>query len=100
VLGLVTVDSAWPGLLGHNHQVLAYGYEQDGRSVSLGVYDPNTGRSDDVRIVFGIDGRGEPVPFRHNIDIGWPVRGFFATPYSPAAPPPLPACAGAAGSGG
>jgi hypothetical protein len=49
-LGVVTVATAWPGALGHNHQVLAYGYSVTGSVVSLGVYDPNRGPADDVRI--------------------------------------------------
>jgi hypothetical protein len=97
VLGLVTVDSARPGLLGRNHQVLAYRYEAVGSMVSVRVYDPNTGQSDGVRIVFDTAAPEQPTTFRHNIAIGWPLRGFFLTSYSPAAPPALPVDAGAAG---
>ena len=46
-LGLVTVASANPGMLGHNHQVLAYAYQLAGPAVTLRVYDPNTGPADD-----------------------------------------------------
>jgi hypothetical protein len=87
VLGLVTVDSAWPGLLGHNHQVLAYGYELSGSIVSLQVYDPNTGPDDGVRITFDTAAPARAAAFEHNVAIGWPVRGFFPTGYSPARPP-------------
>lgn len=87
VLGLVTVASPWPGLLGHNHQVLAYGYAQTGHVVSLHVYDPNTGPDDNVRIVFDSAAPASATAFEHNIAIGWPVRGFFVTGYSPATPP-------------
>lgn len=85
-LGLVTVASANPATLGRNHQVLAYAYAETAGQVSIAVYDPNSGPSDDVRIWFA-----EAVPpaatFSHNIGIGWPVRGFFLTDYSPATPP-------------
>jgi hypothetical protein len=87
VLGLVTVASAWPGLLGRNHQVLAYGYELSGSIVTVAVYDPNTGPDDAVRIVFDSAAPAKPTAFEHNIAIGWPVRGFFLTGYSPTVPP-------------
>ena len=51
-LGLVTVASANPTDLGLNHQVLAYGYQQDGAAVTIAVYDPNSGPRDDVWIRF------------------------------------------------
>jgi hypothetical protein len=84
-LGVVTVASANPFLLGHNHQVLAYGYREAGAQVTLAVYDPNSGPDDAVAIRFSTavpDGE-----FVHNIAVSWPVRGFFLTTYKPAAPP-------------
>jgi hypothetical protein len=84
-LGVVTVASANPFLLGHNHQVLAYGYHEAGAEVTLAVYDPNSGPDDAVAIRFST-----AVPygaFVHNIAVSWPVRGFFLTTYKPAAPP-------------
>jgi hypothetical protein len=83
-LGVVTMASARPWLLGRNHQALAYGYELDGSWVTLRVYDPNSGPSDDVAIRFD---PAAPTAFLHNINIGWPVRGFFLTGYSPVPPP-------------
>lgn len=82
-LGVVTMASAWPGLLGRNHQVLAYGYQLAGTEVSIAVYDPNSGPDDQVRIVFDAAGPA----FEHNLSIAWPVRGFFLTRYSAAVPP-------------
>jgi hypothetical protein len=82
-LGLVTVASANPARLRHNHQALAYAYERSGREVILRVYDPNSGPADDVGIRFDL-GSGA---FAHNLNLGWPVRGFFLVAYSPAAPP-------------
>ena len=83
-LGVVTVASAWPGLLGRNHQVLAYDYSVSASTVSLAVYDPNSGPGDRVRIRFDTS---KPGPFEHSLNISWPVRGFFVTAYSPVAPP-------------
>lgn len=87
-LGVVTVASAWPGLLGRNHQVLAYAYEQSGSTVTIAVYDPNSGPDDRIRIGFSTS---SAAGFEHNLSIAWPVRGFFVTAYSPAAPPVLAA---------
>src|SRR5712692_7560515 len=42
-LGVVTVQSMNPQDLGKNHQVLAYGYDEDGASnLTVRLYDPNT----------------------------------------------------------
>jgi hypothetical protein len=86
-LGVVTMASAWPGVLGRNHQVLAYGYDVSGGVVTVRVYDPNSGPSDQVRIRFDPAAPTREAAFEHNISIRWPVRGFFLTAYSPAAPP-------------
>jgi hypothetical protein len=83
-LGVVTVASANPLLLGHNHQVLAYAYDQADAAVTLLVYDPNSGPDDAVTIRFSSAANG---PFTHNIAVSWPVRGFFLTRYTPAEPP-------------
>jgi hypothetical protein len=85
-LGLVTVASANPLLIGHNHQVLAYAYRAAGTVVRLQVYDPNSGPDDAVFIEFD-SVRSQDSGFTHNVNIGWPVRGFFLTRYS-AVPPP------------
>lgn len=84
-LGVVTVASANPLLLGGNHQVLAYGYHTAGSLVTLHVYDPNAGQDDAVVIRW--DGEAEPAAFEHNLGLGLPVRGFFLTRYRPARPP-------------
>jgi hypothetical protein len=86
-IGVVTMASAWPGVLGRNHQVLAYGYTLSGSTVTIAVYDPNSGPDDGVRIAFDTADPAGPVVFQHNLSIAWPVRGFFLTAYSPAVPP-------------
>jgi hypothetical protein len=82
-VGLVTVASPNPARLRHNHQALAYGYALSGGEVILRVYDPNSGPDDGVGIRFGLASGA----FAHNLNLGWPVRGFFLIPYSPADPP-------------
>jgi hypothetical protein len=86
-LGLVTVASANPGQLGHNHQVLACGYKLAGPVVTVGVYDPNSGQDNGAFIQFDTSAPAAATTFRHNINIGWPVRGFFTIAYSPVTPP-------------
>lgn len=86
-LGLVTVASRNPADLGANHQVLAYGYDVAGTSVTLHVYDPNSGQDDGVTITFDTARPTKATKFAHTIRIGHPVRGFFRTAYSPVAPP-------------
>lgn len=85
-LGLVTVASVSPLLLGRNHQVLACSYQAARTSVRLQVYDPNTGQDDGVFLEFDT---GRPA-ITHNIGIARPVRGFFTTRCVPV-PPPEPA---------
>lgn len=88
-LGVVTVAGPNPLLLGHNHQVLACAYRQHGSVVTMQVYDPNSGQRDDVFIRFdAARAAARATEFAHNVNIGWPVRGFFGTRYSPARPPP------------
>jgi hypothetical protein len=84
-LGVVTVASANPLLLGGNHQVLAYGYETAGSTVTVHVYDPNVGPDDSVVIRW--DSSTEPAAFEHGLGLRLPLRGFFLTRYRPVRPP-------------
>jgi len=84
-IGVVTVAGASLFALGRNHQLLAFGYQLAGTEVTLRVYDPNSGPVDGVYVRF--DTRSPGLGFTHSIDIGLPVRGFFLTPYAPAALP-------------
>jgi hypothetical protein len=86
-LGLVTVASANPAKLRHNHQALAFGYALSGDEVTLRVYDPNSGPDDHVFIRFDASAPEQATAFSHNLNLGWPVRGFFLVGYSPSAPP-------------
>jgi hypothetical protein len=84
-LGLVTTASTNPGDLGHNHQVLAYGYDlDDNNHLTLLIYDPNTSTADadGVRISLSLGNPMQTTPISHNVGIGNPVRGFFEVPYT------------------
>jgi hypothetical protein len=86
-LGLVTVASANPAQLGRNHQAAACSYQIEGSEVTLQVYDPNSGQDDGVHIRFDTANPTAATTFRHNLNIGYPVRGFFLTAYAPVMPP-------------
>ena len=56
-LGLIRVRSFSPGDLGHNHQVLTYGYDEDDRGrVTLAICDPTHHDRDDVTLSFSTAG--------------------------------------------
>lgn len=89
-LGLVTEHTPNPLRLGHNHQVLAYAYAQEGSTVTLRVYDPNTAVADGdgVRLVFNLANPADGIPITHNVAVGGrPVRAFFRARYRRAVPP-------------
>ncbi len=81
-LGLIRPQSRNPLRLGENHQVLAWGYGLDEASGSLliAVYDPNHAGRDDVTLALNLR-----EPGRLLSATGEPFRGFFHTPYRPAA---------------
>ncbi len=86
-LGVVTVKSANPAVLGQNHQVGAYAYSVSGSEVTVRVYDPNSGQNNDVWIRFDDSAPQQATTFSTNVNIGEAVRGFFLTAYSPVSPP-------------
>lgn len=51
-LGVVEQKTWNLGKIFYNHQVLAYGYEREGKDVAIYVYDPNSPLNDDVRLAF------------------------------------------------
>jgi hypothetical protein len=84
-LGLVTVYSTDPTMMGHNHQVLAYGYEvDDSNRLTLHLYDPNTAPpgADDVQLSLDLSNPSHTSPITHNVNIGRGIRGFFRTKYT------------------
>lgn len=86
VVGLVRTAGCSPWALTRNHQVLAWGWEAEGGSITLRVYDPNHPGRDDVELRIAI--AGGPGPWRDRIllhqSTGEPLLGFFRQPYPPA----------------
>jgi hypothetical protein len=87
-LGLVTVETRDPTQMGHNHQVLAYGYERTGDDLQVKIYDPNTdpAQGDGIQMSLNLANPTQKTPITHNISIANPVRGFFRVPYVPSDP--------------
>jgi hypothetical protein len=89
-LGLVTVHGADPTLLGRNHQVLAWGYEDSGVMTTVKVYDPNLPDDDEVAITFNHADPSNTTTFSYSGSDT--ILGFFPiTWYRPADPSPLAA---------
>jgi hypothetical protein len=72
--------------MGKNHQVLAYGYEQSGRDVSIQVYDPNRPGDDDIQITFTEKNPTEWLEPAYNESDG-PLHAFFVVNYREQSPP-------------
>lgn len=100
-LGLVTIHTTDPTLLGRNHQVLAYAYSQDDAgNLQLKICDPNTGAADadGVVISLNVSDPTKVTPITHNVGISDPIRGFFRIVYTaddpsglePSATPAVP----------
>ena len=84
MIGLVRVGGWNPFRLTGNHQVMAYGYAEDGRGVTLRIYDPNWPDRDDVTVTLHLDPALRPTGLEQST--GEPVLGWFVAPYSPADP--------------
>jgi len=84
-LGLVTVHSTDPTMLGRNHQVLAYAYDvDDADRLTLRLYDPNTPTqdADGVQLSLDLSNPTQTTAITHNVGIGATIRGFFRTAYT------------------
>ena len=81
-LGLVTVYSDDPAQLGNCHQVLAYGYDWAGAVFTAHVYDPNSHDGDGIFISLDTSNPGHTTPISSNVNIAFPIRGFFVESYS------------------
>jgi hypothetical protein len=88
-IGLVCVHSTDPTMLGHNHQVLAWGYEDTPTNTTVKVYDPNHPDDDGVTISFDPTNPTHTTAFNYSTNDNV-VLGFFAcTWYGPKDPSPL-----------
>jgi hypothetical protein len=87
-LGLVCVHSLNPKDLGENHQVLAWGYEDQGSTTTVQVYDCNHPDDDDVTITFDHTNPGHTTEFKYSAG-DHDIRGFFPVTYHHEDPSPL-----------
>jgi len=99
ILGLIRGAGWSPWALARNHQVLAYGYEEDETSVTIRIYDPNHPGRDDVVLRVAADrrrGSATPSRIRLSQSTGEPLLGLFRQRY---AGPPKSLAAWAPGGG-
>jgi hypothetical protein len=87
-IGLVCVHSANPQDLGQNHQVLVFGYADDGNTTTLRLYDPNYPDDDNITISFDHSNSHRTTTFNYSYN-DHQVVGFFPTEYGPKDPSPL-----------
>ena len=80
-IGLIRVATADPRKLTGNHQVIAYGYAEDGRGVTLRLYDPNWPDRDDVTVTIHLDPALRPSHLSQST--GEALLGWFVLPYTP-----------------
>jgi hypothetical protein len=78
-IGLIRVAATDPRKLTSNHQVIAYGYAEDGRGVTLRIYDPNHPDRDDVTITIELDNALRPAGLSQST--GESLLGWFVLPY-------------------
>ena len=82
--GLVRISATDPRKLTHNHQVVAWGYVEDGRSVNVRIYDPNWPDRDDVSVTIHVDNALRPTSLSQST--GESLLGWFVLPYRKADP--------------
>ena len=85
-LALVQVKSHDPFQMGHNHQVLVYGYELHNDDLTLKIYDPNFPNVDQATISLNIS-RPQNTTDVHRTHGSDPIYCFFRTPYTYVQPP-------------
>jgi hypothetical protein len=84
MLGLIRVATMNPLKLTSNHQVIAYGYAEDGRGVTLRLYDPNWPDHDDVTATIHLDPSFRATGLEQST--GEPLLGYFLASYDRADP--------------
>ena len=84
MLGLIRIAAVNPFKLTRNHQVIAYGYAEDGRGVTLRLYDPNWPDRDDVTTTLHLDPALRPTGLEQST--GESLLGWFVAPYSASDP--------------
>ena len=84
MLGLIRIAAVNPFKLTSNHQVIAYGYAEDGRGVTLRLYDPNWPDHDDVTATLHLDPALRPTGLEQSTRES--LLGWFVAPYSTSEP--------------
>lgn len=79
MLGLIRVNSRNPFKLTGNHQVVAYGYAEDGRGVTLRLYDPNWPDNDTVTTTLHLDQALHPTGIDQSTRET--LLGYFLAPF-------------------
>lgn len=87
-IALVCIHSTNPMDLGQNHQVLAYGYQDQGNTTTVHVYDSNHPDDDSVTITFNNSNPAHTTTFTYSAG-DHNVLGFFTTSYTAANPAAL-----------
>jgi hypothetical protein len=83
-IGLIRLAATDPRALTKNHQVVAWGYVEDGQAITLRLYDPNWPDRDDVTVAIHLDNALRPSGLSQST--GEPLLGWFVLPYAPADP--------------
>jgi Repeat of unknown function (DUF346) len=96
-MALVTIKTHDPFQMGENHQILAYGYELDGRDLQIFVYDPNFPDDDWTVITLDIGDPQHTTPVSYTGTVGGDktIWCFFYVGYTFWAPPAVSPPAGA-----
>jgi hypothetical protein len=84
MIGLIRVSGFNPFKLTGNHQVIAYGYDEDGRGVTLRLYDPNWPDRDDVTATIHLDPALRPTGLEQST--GEKLLGYFSYGYTTSDP--------------
>lgn len=87
-LGLVRVKSKDLSQLGHNHQVLATGYDVNNDNLTLFIYDPNHPNRDDLTLSLSLASPEQPTSITYSAH-DLPVYAFFHVKYKFRTPPAL-----------
>ncbi len=85
-LGLVRVKTTDLSMLGHNHQVLATGYDVSDDLLTLFIYDPNYPNRDDLTLSLSLAAPEQATPITYSANDS-PVFAFFHVNYKFRSPP-------------
>lgn len=87
-IALIKIKSIDPTQMGHNHQVLAYGYELDGTDLTIQLYDPNYPNDNNVTMTLNIADPQRSTSITYSK--GETIFCFFRPEYTFVSPPKPP----------